>query len=159
MFLRAGRHHIIHSAGITFPRHTCHHLGFMPAAPALWELPAAHESWSTPRSFWPNAECMNVRRSGKTWTLAIARMVQMDLTAGGGLHTENLILAGHACVTTETFVYCLGPRPDKWSTVIDVQDHASHCGWGDREKHDGPILLPHIGRYISQSPASPACLR
>ena len=84
----------------------------------------------------------------------------MDLTAGGGLHTENPIVAGHACVTTETFVYCLGPRPDEWSTVIDAQDHASHCGWwGDREKHDGPILLPHIGRCISQSPASPARFR
>jgi len=83
----------------------------------------------------------------------------MDLTAGGGLHTENPIVAGHACVTTENFVYCLGPRPDEWSTVIDAQDHASHSGWGDREKHDGPILLPHIGRYISQSPASPARLR
>jgi len=74
----------------------------------------------------------------------------MNLTAEGGLHTDNPIVAGHACVTTENFVYCLGPPPDEWSTVIDAQDHASHCGWGDREKDDCPILLPHIGRYISQ---------
>ena len=49
-FPRAGHHHIIHSAGITSPRHRSHQLAIMPAAPAAqWGLDRVPYGSAPPR--------------------------------------------------------------------------------------------------------------